>query len=59
MPDSRRYHIVLATGEERDVRATEVFVRDGVLEFHSASEIVIAYGQGAWVMVEAETRDDR
>ncbi|HET9253887.1 MAG TPA: hypothetical protein VFO16_01635 [Pseudonocardiaceae bacterium] len=54
----RSYHVVLADGSERDVKAIDVKVDQGVLLFiNAAGELAVAYGHGQWSLVELETRD--
>lgn len=56
----RSYHVILSDGEERDIRAEEIAVSDsGSLLFLNGSEVVVAYGAGAWKMVEVERKDDK
>jgi hypothetical protein len=56
----RSYHVILADGSERDIRAEEIAVADsGSLLFLNGSEVIIAYGPGSWKMVEVERKDDK
>ena len=55
----RNYHVVLADGSERNVKAKDLEVRDGVLTFSNEDEIVCVYASGAWTMVEVERLDDK
>jgi hypothetical protein len=60
MPALRKFHIVLESGEERDVTGKEARVRDGalIIEGGDSQESVI-YAAGKWVMCELERKDDR
>jgi len=65
----RNYHVVLASGAERNIRAKSIAVEEsGALSFwseaslegtESESGIVVAYAPGVWVAVEVERQDDK
>ncbi len=56
----RNYHVVLADGSERDVKASAFIVDHGSAVFANANgETALAYAPGEWKSVELETRDDR
>lgn len=56
----RSYHVILENGEERDIRADEIAVSEsGAILFLNGSETIVAYGAGAWKMVEVERKDDK
>lgn len=56
----RDYHVTLTDGSERNVRADELLVLDGALQFtRTDGEVKVAYAAGAWKSVELETQDDR
>jgi hypothetical protein len=57
----RSYHVVLTSGAERDVKASDIDVPvSGTLIFLNVNrEASVTYAPGTWVMVEVETRDDR
>jgi len=59
MPGLRKFHIVLTSGEERDVTGKEAKVRDGALVITNNSEEAVIYAAGQWVMCELERKDDR
>jgi hypothetical protein len=59
-PDLNSYHVVLSNGSERDVKADQLSIENGVLTFsRSDGELVVAYAEGSWVAVELERRDDK
>jgi hypothetical protein len=55
----RKFHVVLANGEERDVTGKDAKVRDGALVISNNSEESVIYAAGQWVMCELERKDDR
>ena len=66
----RNYHVVLADGTERNIRAGDIHTVNGVLEFRNNDtrasgsqekgyELVCAYAAGAWTSVEVERLDDK
>jgi len=65
----RNYHVVLASGAERNIKAKSIAVEEsGALTFwseaslegtESESGIVVAYAPGVWVAVEVERQDDK
>ena len=56
----RNYHVVLSVGTERNIKADVIEITDhGVLQFFNATELVVAYAAGAWLMVEVERLDDK
>jgi len=56
-----RYHVILATGEERDIIAAAVYIAAGESLVFSgpAGELTVAYASDAWTMVEVERKDDK
>ena len=60
--DLNSYHVVLADGSERDIKADTVAISEGgVLSFHrkdSNQELLVAYAPDTWVLCELERRDD-
>jgi|GEM_PF-5030015 len=56
----RNYHVVLHSGDERNVKASDIQVEmNGTLWFfNEAGERFMAYGPATWLLVEVETRDD-
>jgi hypothetical protein len=59
VPDLRNYHVVLHDGTERNVRAKEVDIDEGVLSFTNGTQLQVAYAPGMWRMVETEQKDDK
>ena len=58
---SHSFHVILANGEERDVKGTDARVIDGALEIRNndrGGEQVI-YAPGAWTLCELERQDDK
>lgn len=67
----RNFHVVLTDGSERNIKAgTAVVSPNGALEFRNNEtrvsgsdvtgfELVCAYAEGTWVMVEVERLDDK
>ena len=64
----RNFHVVLADGSERNIKAKSFAIEEGVLEFwgelsieatESDVEVVVAYGPGIWAAVEVERKDDK
>lgn len=60
----RDYHLVLADGSERNIRAGSVKVEvNGALSFSSGQQgsasLVVAYAPGQWKAVEVERKDDK
>jgi hypothetical protein len=55
----RNYHVILEDGTERNVRADDFDIDDGMLVFQRSDEKVIVYNDGQWKMVELESQDDR
>lgn len=56
----RDYHVVLADGVERNVRAQALEIgKEGTLEFYNGKELVLAYNYNAWKAVEVERLDDK
>jgi hypothetical protein len=55
-----KYHLVLATGDERDVTASAIRLEAGILSFlNGAGETTLCYAPGSWTYVELERKDDR
>jgi len=61
MADKHSYHVILANGSERDVKADDYTIdENGTLFFlNDKSKKVVTYSASAWAMVELEIRDDR
>ena len=60
MADKHSYHLKLADGSERDVKADDAVVNDAgalVLTDHYGG-LVAAYAPQAWTLCEPERRDD-
>lgn len=58
--ETRRYHLVLVDGTERDLKAYDVDVTRGVLTLkNSDDEVIVAYSEGSWRYVEVERVDDK
>jgi hypothetical protein len=56
----RNYHIVLANGMERNVKAEHVRVEAaGALVFMHGKDTILAYAAGVWTAVEVERLDDK
>ena len=56
----RNYHVILNDGTERNIRASEIEINpSGALQFSNDDEVIVAYGAGAWKMVEVERKDDK
>jgi hypothetical protein len=55
----RNYHVILADKTERNIRATDVQVHDGVLMLLNDAEVIVVYAADAWTMLEVERKDDR
>jgi len=53
------YHVVLANGTERDVKATDANVHDGALMLLNNDGPVVMYAAGTWSLCELERKDDR
>ena len=55
----RSYHVILADGTERDIKAESVAIgAAGDLELRNGREVIVAYAPAAWRMVEVERKDD-
>jgi hypothetical protein len=56
----KKFHLILVTGEERDVTGEDVEVgHDGSLVIGSHEGPVVIYAPGAWTLCELERKDDR
>jgi len=54
------YHVVLAHGMERDVKAHDANVHDGaLLLLNNERGAVVMYAAGQWAMAELERKDDK
>ena len=59
-PDLNSYHVVLANGSERDIKADHIKVEDGTLLFYRTDdEILVVYAPETWIGVELERMDDK
>jgi len=58
--DKHSFHLVLASGEERDVTGDDATVNPvGALVITGADDRgAVVYAPGAWVLCEPERRDD-
>jgi hypothetical protein len=59
VPELRNYHVVLHDGTERNVRAKDVSIDEGVLSFTNGTQLQVAYAAGMWRVVETEQKDDK
>lgn len=60
--EMQRFHIMLKSGEERDVTADRFDVDAGTLVFRRGTKdaaAVLAYAEGEWSAVEVERLDDK
>jgi hypothetical protein len=56
---TRKYHIILTDGKERDVTGSGMEVRDGALTIENIDgEPMVIYAAGAWTLVETSRKDD-
>ncbi len=55
----RNYHVVLADGTERNIKAKDLDVTGGVLSFVNGNQTVCVYAPGTWKAVEVERLDDK
>ena len=59
-PDLNDYHVILADGTERNVKADKVSTENDTLTFsRKDDELLVSYAPGTWKMVELERRDDK
>ena len=60
MQDLNSYHVVLANGSERDIKADHIAITEGSLFFfRTDDEILVAYAPDTWIAVELERMDDK
>jgi len=54
------YHVILTTGDERDIKGAAVELHGGALVIRNAQGAhVVTYAPGQWTMCELERSDDR
>lgn len=55
----RQYHVIFTDGTEKNFRAQDYEVRDGVLTLTNGDNLVVCFSAGEWKYVEAEIQDTK